>query len=145
MQNQLIAAAAGVLLLGGLASVPLQSVAAADGVEPKKGEWRDGVKAVDFDVVGNKPRKIKSPTVGDEPCPGVLWVSYNGRVKIKRTGKFKYEGPGTMYLPGADPYSFEKVPTEVTFKGEFKSKTKAKGRFVVKDCIDTRFTAVFYP
>jgi hypothetical protein len=146
MHQPLVSFVAGILVLGGLAGLPGQSAAVEDnGVVPSKGEYRDAEKAVSFDVTGNTSRKVKAPSIGDEPCPGVVLVVYSGKVKIKgKKAKFSYSGPATMYTPGALPFEYVQSPTTMTFTGKFTSKHKAKGSLEVPDCVTTRFTAKFY-
>ena len=135
-------AVATVLLMGSLGAMPAPAVGSGNQVKPIKGEYHDFDKAVEFEVVKD-PRKIKSLSlgVGEDPCPGVAFVSYHGKVRVKNSGKFKYEGPASKWKYGDEPFEYFEEPTTIKFKGKFVSKKKAKGSFWVQDCIDVDFTA----
>jgi len=133
-------AVAGALLLGSLAAMPAPAVGSNNEIKPVKGEYRDFSTEVTFDVVKD-PRKVKNPGIGDDPCPGVVFVTYYGKVRIKNNGKFEYEGPATMYTYGDEPFEYIQGTTTVKVKGKFKTKKKAEGTFEVQNCANVAFTA----
>lgn len=108
--------------------------AAALAVSPKPGQYSNGETKhnVTFAVDGGKVLQfVVSSTDCEDGQPAVV----SKELKIKKSGKFHYDGKADSQLAG--------VHFHVDLEGKFVSKKKAKGSFEREDCDELEFTAKY--
>jgi hypothetical protein len=107
--------------------------------KPKRGLYvwssKDGTSVVDLDVAG-KPRKIVRTVISSSHCNGGSGVTLSRKIRIRRSGKFHFEGAGDVFAAGSK--------TRVSLRGKFVTPRKAKGTAHIKSCdLTVKFTAKY--
>jgi Neuraminidase (sialidase) len=86
-------------------------------------------------AVDGKPRKIVNSSISTKKCKNGAPIAAAKDIKIKPSGKFHYKGPG---------HFFDGSSTQLTVRGKFVTRRKAKGRAHIKSCgVTVKFTAKY--
>jgi hypothetical protein len=122
-----------------VAAAALFASAAALAAKPHSGlyAWssKDGSSVVDLNV-GGKPRKIVYTVVSSAHCGDGSGVIIRKKIRIRRSGKFRFKGAGELYEASNR--------SKVTLRGRFVTPRKAKGTAHIAACdLTVKFTATY--
>ena len=114
---------------------------AAFAAKPESGLYvwssKDQSSVVDLQVSGN-PRKIVRTVISSSHCGDGMGVTISKRIRIRRSGKFHFDGAGDLYSASSK--------TRVTLHGKFVTRRKATGTAHITSCdLTVKFTARFEP